>query len=63
MLSMCAARRDVERLKDEGAPANVIAVAERVIKHASEGAPPPPGARDVLFAYALRRGQQNRWGK
>lgn len=54
---------EVQRLRDEGAPKQVIDVAEEVVRRHAARLPQSPDHRDILFNYARRRAEQDRYGK
>lgn len=54
---------EVQRLHDEGAPKQVIAVAEEVVRRHAARLPQLPGHYEILFNYARKRAEQDRYGK
>jgi hypothetical protein len=54
--------KEIENLREEGAPPEVVMAAEEAVRCHRLGVSPPACAGDVLLAYAMLRQGQNRYG-
>jgi len=63
VLALIAARRDTQRMIDEGAPVGVVRAAQELIYCAANGTTPRADTQGVLLQWAALRQGQDRYGK